>query len=254
MNVLITGAGGLIGSLLRKHLDEEFDIRAIDVRRSRGIRVVDITQLDAVSRAIEGVEIVIHLAGIADAGASWDAVIANNLRGTATVIEAARLHGVRRVIFASSNRVTGGYEHDEPYASIVRGDYGALDPAGIPLIGPDWPLRPDSPYGMSKALGEAACRTYTACYGTSTICLRIGTVNHVDRPTQPREFATLLSHADLVRLFSAALRADDAVLHGTYYGVSSNAWRIWDIAAATAELGFVPADDAERFRNHGATA
>ncbi|MFL5962152.1 MAG: NAD-dependent epimerase/dehydratase family protein [Gaiellaceae bacterium] len=254
MNVLITGAAGLVGTLLREHLDDEFDIRSLDVRRSRGMRRVDTTRLDAVSKEIEGVYAVIHLAGIADAGASWDAVTSNNLRGTATVLEAARRHGVRRVIFASSNRVTGLYEQDEPYASIVSGDCGDLDPASIPLIGPDWPLRPDSPYGMSKALGEAACRTYSACYGTSTICLRLGTVNHSDRPTRARDFATLLSHADLVRLFTAALRADDAVRHGTYYGVSSNTWRIWDIANATTELGFVPLDDAERFRTgHGAT-
>ena len=254
MNVLITGAAGLVGTLLRERLEDEFDIRALDVRRSRGMRRVDTTRLDAVASELEDVDAVIDLAGLADVGASWDAVTSNNLRGTATVLEAARRHGVRRVIFASSNRVTGLYERDEPYASIVSGDYGDLDPGRIPLIGPDWPVRPDSPYGMSKALGEAACRTYSACYGTSTICLRIGTVNRVDRPTRPREFATLLSHADLVRLFTAALRADKAVRHGTYYGVSSNTWRIWDIAAATAELGFVPLDDAERFRpSHGAT-
>jgi nucleoside-diphosphate-sugar epimerase len=254
MNVLMTGAAGLIGTLLREHLDEEFAIRSLDVRRGRGMRRVDTTRFDAVSKELEGVDAVIHLAGIADASASWDAVTSNNLRGTATVLEAARRHGVRRVIFASSNRVTGLYERDEPYASIVNGDYGDLDPGGIPLIGPDWPLRPDGAYGMSKALGEAACRTYSACCATSTICLRIGTVNRVDRPTRPRDFATLLSHADLVRLFTAALRADEALRHGTYYGVSSNTWRIWDVADATAELGFVPLDDAERFRtSHGAT-
>jgi nucleoside-diphosphate-sugar epimerase len=254
MNVLITGAAGLVGTLLREHLDDEFDIRSLDVRRSRGIRRVDTTRFDAVSKELEGADAVIHLAGIGDASASWDAVTSNNLRGTATVLEAARRHGVRRVIVASSNRVTGLYERDEPYASIVRGAYGGLDPGRIPLIGPDWPVRPDSPYGMSKALGEAACRTYTACYGTSTICLRLGTVNRVDRPTRAREFATLLSHSDLIGLFTAALRADEAVRHGTYYGVSSNTWRIWDVADATTELGFVPLDDAERFRTgHAAT-
>ena len=66
------------------------------------------------------------------------------------MLEAARSHGIRRYIFASSNRVTGLYERDEPYASVVAGNYANLDPASIPLIRPDWPIRPDSPYGVGN--------------------------------------------------------------------------------------------------------
>jgi nucleoside-diphosphate-sugar epimerase len=248
MNVVITGAAGLIGTVLRDHLDDEFRLRPLDARRSRNIRRVDTTRLRTVADELDGIHAVVHLAANTNPDAAWDEVVLNNLGSITTVLEAARLRGVPRVIFASSNRVTGMYERDEPYASILSGNYGELSPGAFPLIGPDAPVRPDSPYAMSKALGEAACRTYSACHGVSTICLRIGSVNHGDRPTIPREFATWLSHADLVRLVVTALRADEAMHHGVYYGVSSNRWRIWDIADARAELGFVPLDDAESFR------
>ena len=62
-------------------------------------------------------------------------------------------------------------------------------------------------------------------------------------PREPRHFATLLTHADLVRLVEAALTAD--VGFGVYYGVSRNTWRFWDISN---DIGYEPEDDAERYR------
>lgn len=248
MNVLITGGAGLIGTLLRDRLSDRFELRAVDLERRQGVRRVDTTSIGALSECIVGVDAVVDLAAVASADATWDIVSSNNLRATATVLEAARRNAVPRLVFASSNHVTGLYERDEPYRSVVAGRYEGLDPANIPLIGPDWPMRPDGPYGMSKALGEAMCRTYSAIYGMSTISLRIGTVNPEGRPTRPREFATLLTHADLVELVACALTAPASVGHGTYYGVSRNTWRIWDTANAANDLGFVSRDDAEELR------
>ena len=122
-------------------------------------------------------------------------------------------------------------------------------PLSIPLIGTDWPVRPDSPYGVGKAFSEAAARYYSDQYGISCICLRIGTVLAEDRPKLPRHYATLLTHGDLVRLVGCALRAPLELRYGVYYGVSANTWRFWDIANATEELGYEPQDDAERFRS-----
>ena len=63
-----------------------------------------------------------------------------------------------------------------------------------------------------------------------------------------RHYATLLSHADLVRLVDCSLEAPPELRFGIYYGVSANTWRFWDLANAREELGFEPADDTERFR------
>ena len=69
-----------------------------------------------------------------------------------------------------------------------------------------------------------------------------------DRPERPRDFATLLTHGDLVRLVVAALEAPDSVRFGTFYGVSANTWRFWEIDDACEAIGYEPADDAEQFR------
>ena len=79
-------------------------------------------------------------------------------------------------------------------------------------------------------------------------CVRIGTVNAADRPSRPRHFATLLTHADLVRLVRAAIEAPEDLRYGVFYGVSNNTWRFWDLDAARESLGYVPEDDAERWR------
>jgi nucleoside-diphosphate-sugar epimerase len=244
---LITGAGGLVGQILWRALADDHDLRGIDRRRAPGIRRGDMTKLKSVERAFEGAEAVVDLAGHPQVSTAWRDVRKNNIPATMNALEAARRAGVERVVFASSNHVTGMYERDEPYARIVAGRTGDLDHVQVPLIRTTDPARPDSPYAVGKAFGEAAARYYSDAYGLSVICLRIGTVNGEDRPTQPREFATLLTHADLDRLVRCALQAPPEIRFGVYYGVSANTWRFWDVANAQ-EIGWAPRDDAEQFR------
>lgn len=245
--IAIIGGAGLIGTLLRTRLADRYELTAFDRRRARGVHRVDATKLEALESRLHGVETIIDLAAVARNDISW-VEGAKNLSVTVTVLEAAHRCGVRRVVFASSNHVTGLYEREPPYSAIVAGDYDGLDPRQIPLIGHDWPLRPDGPYAIAKALGESACKLYAECYGLSTLCLRIGSVNRSDRPEEQRHFATLLSHDDLVRLVTRAVDAPAEVRHGIVYGVSANTWRFWDIAGARDLIGFEPQDDAERFR------
>ena len=250
MRVLVTGARGLIGSVLWADLAGEHSLQGVDLRgdRAAGIRRGDVRRRRTLRSALDGVDAIVDLASGSTVDLSWDRVEAD-IRGRVNVLEAARLHGVRRYIFASSNHATGMYELDEPYASIVAGRYDGLDPASTPLIATDWPMRPDSPYGAGKAFSEAAARYYSDRHGISCICLRIGTVVAEDRPKVPRHYATLLTHRDLVRLVGCALQAPLELRYGVYYGVSANTWRFWDLANATEELGYEPQDDAERFRS-----
>jgi len=247
--VLILGAGGLIGGILWERLAGTHSLRGLDRRRDRrrGIGRADVRRLRPSNAAFEGVEVVVDLASGAAADLPW-ADAYRDMWGRVNVLEAARLNGVRRYVFASSNHVTGMYELDQPYAAIVAGEYEGLDPGSTPLIAPDWPICPDGAYGVGKAFTEAAARFYADRHGLSCICLRIGSVRADDRPARPREFATLLTHSDLVRLVETALAAPADLRFGVYYGVSANTWRFWDLANAREELGFEPADDAERFR------
>ena len=250
MDVLITGAGGLIGGILRRGLpDAAHAVRGLDHRLVDDPRVLhaDVMRPDTLAGMFDGVEAVVDLASRAGPELEWDDVLLD-CQGRINVLEAARAQGVRRYIFASSNRVTGSYETEHPYAEIVSGSYAGLDPAATPLIGVAAPPRPDGPYAVGKSFGEVAGRHYSERYELSCICLRIGSVNVPDRPTEPREFATLLTHRDLVHLVDCALRAPRTLRYGVYYGVSANTWRFWDIENAAQDLGFRPTDDAERFR------
>lgn len=247
--VLVTGAAGTIGSILYEALADEFAVLGLDAVRGPGVdHVADMTKPRRVERAFEGVSAVVDLAADASVSASWESVRANNIPATVTALEAARKAGVRRVVFASSNHVVGMYERDEPYASIVAGSYEGLDPAVLPRLGSDVPIRPDGPYGVGKAFGEASGRYYAEEFGLSVICLRIGTVNRSGRPESARHFSTLLTHGDLVRLVRCCLAAPPSLRFGVFYGVSANTWRIWDIEDARAAIGYVPEDDAERWR------
>jgi nucleoside-diphosphate-sugar epimerase len=250
VRVLVAGAGGVVGSVLWEGLAGDHALQGIDLRgdRARGIRRADVRRARPVRRALEQVDAVVDLATGSSVDLTWDRV-EGDVKGRVNILEAARLAGVRRYVFASSNHVTGMYELDQPYASIVAGEYAGLDPSSIPLVGTDWPIRPDSPYGVGKAFAEAAARFYAEEHGISCICLRIGTVRPDDRPQNARHYATLLSHGDLVRLVDCALRAPLELGFGVCYGVSANTWRFWDLANAKEELGFEPQDDAERFRS-----
>jgi nucleoside-diphosphate-sugar epimerase len=152
------------------------------------------------------------------------------------------------VIVASSNHVTGMYERDHPYSAIAAGNYEGLDPKTVSQITTAHPIRPDSAYGIGKAFAEAAARYYSDEFGLSVICLRIGTVTRKDRPGQPRHFATLLTHRDLLHLVECCIQAPEDVRFATLYGVSMNTWRFWDIESARELVGYRPRDDAEQWR------
>ena len=222
---MITGARGLIGGILMRALRDDFDVAGVDRRpsRRRGIRRADVSRLDRAARAVRGADVIVHLAANPSTDASWTDVQRNNIPAAVSVLEAARLEGVARVVLASSNHVVGMYERDEPYASIVAGRYGGLT-------------------------AEAAARFYADEYGLSTISLRIGTVNRAGRPTQPRHFATLLTHRDLAQLVRCAVTAAPELRNSVYFGVSGNTWRIWDLTDAESALGYRPEDDAEAWR------
>ena len=248
-HVLVTGAAGLIGGILTKALADDYVVHGLDARRGENVEWVrDMTRLRRVEPAFAGIDAVVDLAADASPSATWKSVRKNNVAATVNTFAAAARAGVRRVVFASSNHAVGLYEGDEPYASVVAGSYAGLDATTLPRLDASVALRPDGPYGVSKAFGEAVGRYYSEAHGLSVICLRIGTVNRPDRPVNSRQFATLLTHRDLVQLIRCCLEAPDSVRFGIFYGVSANTWRFWDIDDARDAIGYEPQDDAERWR------
>lgn len=232
LRVLITGAAGNIGRTLRTHLKGRYALlRLTDVapqapaEAGEEVASVDIRDIAAVERSMEGIDCVIHLAAIPEED-SWDKILPMNIEGCYNVFEAARRQGVRRVVFASSNHAVGFYRRETFIDTMVQ-------------------PRPDGRYGVSKVFGEAVGRLYADKYAMSVACLRIGSFRASDRPSESRHLLTWISHRDMAQL------ARRCVEHPSYhfvvvYGVSNNLRNRWDNTPARF-LGYRPQDNAEVF-------
>ncbi len=248
--VLITGMSGLIGGLLRAHLEElgGYEFTALNRRPVDGVtsHQADITDLDAIKPAFEGQDIVVHLAAYARSSAPWDEILSANLIGTRNVFEAARLAGVKRVVFASSGSTLKGWELVEPYKAIAEGRYEDV-PDRWQMITHE-SVRPNDEYGASKVWGEALGRTYSDVHHMSILCVRIGAVPRENRSRSPREFAVFLSHRDVVDILHRCIEAPDDLNYDIFLATSNNKWGIRDMDHAKEVLGYVPQDSAEDFR------
>ena len=165
--VLITGAGGRIGRLLYDRLADRYEVRALS-RRPLDIpaHVADIRDIDAIQPVFEGIDAVVHMAANAHVAAGWDEIVEANVHGTYNVYEASRRAGVGQVIFASSNHAVSGWEIECGPSLYELSDTRTIDERAE--------IRPDSPYGFSKAAGEALGRQFVDLHGLRVHCLRIG--------------------------------------------------------------------------------
>lgn len=257
--VLITGAEGLIGTVLRERLPDEYELRSLTWKPVEGLEshVGDIADFAAIRPAFDGIDAVVQLAGHATMDATWEQALHSNIIGVRNVFEAAVQAGVERVIFASSNHAVGMFETDGMPTIYRPGQ------TEYPMVDHHVPLRPDSNYGVSKAFGEAIGRYYAENFGLTVLCLRIGSVIPDDDPYGPvtaqtafwldlsledrrwRKASTWLSHRDTTHLVERCLAADLPRGHfDIFYGVSNNAGRFWDLDHAAAVIGFHPQDRA----------
>jgi uronate dehydrogenase len=229
--VLITGAGGRVGDALRPGLRGRFPaLRLLDrnfgTPGTDGEELVegDLMSPDVLDRAVAGCQAIVHLAGIPDEVASFSEIMQANVEGTHAVLEAARVHGIRRVVIASTSRVTGFHPRED-----------RLDPS--------IPVRPDTFYAVSKVACEALGRFYADRFGLEIACLRIG--SSVPRPATTRHLSTWLSPRDLAAYVHRCLVAPD-LSYTVLYAVSDNRRTWWDDGEAR-RLGVERHDDAERF-------
>ncbi|MGL4188740.1 MAG: NAD-dependent epimerase/dehydratase family protein [Sphaerotilus sulfidivorans] len=229
--ILLTGAAGHLGREMRPRLKAYCDQLRLSDREPMApaadgeeVIVADLADRAAVFALLEGVDAVVHLGGVSTEQ-SWERIAAANIHGAVNLYEAARRHGVRRIVFASSNHVTGFYRQDQ-------------------VISPRDPARPDGFYGLSKAFGEDLAQLYWDRFGLETVSVRIGSA--FAAPKDRRMLATWMSFDDTERLFMAALTAP-VVGHSIVYGLSDNVTAWWDNTPAR-HLGYRPQDSSEVFR------
>jgi uronate dehydrogenase len=226
----LTGAAGAIASSIRPGIAARVSmLRLLDIETvapsapNEEYRVADLRDQEAMDAALAGAHGVLHLGGVADE-ADFHDLSEINIVGSFHVFEAARRCGLKRVVYASSNRLTGFYETATTLTA-------------------DMPVRPDGLYGVSKVAGEALGRLYADKFGLEVANLRIGSFEPA--PQDVRQLSTWLSPADCLRAFLAAMTTP-SLAYATFYAVSANAQRWWDIEEGRA-LGYTPRDDAELY-------
>ncbi len=166
MTVLVTGGSGFIGShvvdrLLAAGIQPRiFDLMPSAHHRTEDVETVlgDLLDADALGRAMQGCDAVIHLAGAADVGIVVEqpsSAEQTNAHGTLSVLEAARSAGIARVIYGSTVWVYGE--------------------SGTGLLDEESPLGlPRHIYTASKLAGEMYCTSYAELYGVEFTILRFG--------------------------------------------------------------------------------
>jgi uronate dehydrogenase len=229
--LLLTGAAGNLGRELRPRLKAYCDVLRLSHRSDLGaagageeVMTASLEDKAQVLALLKDVDAVVHMGGVSTEQ-PWEHILAGNIVGMVNLYEAARKNKVRRVVFASSNHVTGFYRQDQ-------------------VISPKDPVRPDGFYGLSKAFGENLAQMYWDRHGIETVSLRIG--SSFAEPKDRRMLATWMSFDDTERLVVAALTAP-IVGHTVIYGMSDNSTTWWDNTPAR-HIGYRPQDSSEVFR------
>ena len=150
--LLLTGAAGGLGRELRRRLPAHCAVLRLsdvaelgDAAAHEEVVPAALEDRAAMLALLAGVDAVVHLGGVSTEQ-PFDAILPANIVGVYNLYEAARIHGVRRIVYASSNHVTGFYRQSE-------------------VVSPLDPVRPDGYYGISKAFGENMSRFYFDRYG-----------------------------------------------------------------------------------------
>jgi nucleoside-diphosphate-sugar epimerase len=168
MKVVVTGASGKAGrAVVRILLERDHDVLAVDLVPPReqlsSFLRVDLTEMGQAVECLAGVEAVVHLAAIPASGiATEQATFRTNILSTYNVFEAARLLGLHRVVWASSETIFGlPFEREQPaYAPIDE----------------DHPPYPESSYALSKLLSEELARQLHRWTGTPFVALRFSNI------------------------------------------------------------------------------
>lgn len=237
MRLLVTGAGGGIGTRLQQMLPAIYkDIRWSDIKRPNDLAAgaefiaADLAEMTQVEKIVDGIDGIIHLGGFSVEG-PWETILQANIIGCYNLFEAAYRAGVKRVIFATSNHAVGMYPREQK-------------------IGVNVTVRPDSRYGVSKCFGEALGAMYADKHGMRVTCLRIG--NFGDKPIDRRRLSIFLHPEDLVQLVRIGLEHPD-IKYEIFYGASDNAAAWWDNSNAH-KFGYRPRHKAEDFRDEAMAA
>jgi len=232
MKILVTGAAGRLGRASRRPLRQaghqlriaDLPASALEPQEGEEALTGNLCEPAVMDRALQGVEVVVHWAAALNVP-DHNLVLENNQRMVCELYEGARRHGVRRIVYASSNHAFGLHE---------LGTRLRLDA----------PYRADSYYGLSKVWGEELGRMYWTKHGIETVALRIGTFMNLP-PRNVRELSSWLGLDDLEQLVRLAVEVP-GVTFAPVWGISANTRAYYDLTETNA-IGYAPRQNAEDF-------
>lgn len=229
-NIIITGAAGLVGGILRQHWGNRYALRLADIRPVEDLQEheefveLDITQLDAFAEACRGMDVLIHLAADRSPRADFYKTLLDlNLIGGYNGFEAARLAGCKRIVFASSINAVLGY-------------------AGKEAVSWDVPVFPQNVYGATKCFGEALGRVYADQHGLSCISVRLGSPRFDQAGDwDPEEPTHQISPRDTAQLFACCVDVENLAV-AIVPGISRHKKGWQDVEDACRTIGYQPQD------------
>lgn len=236
-SVLVTGASGNIGSYFAAHAHRRYQLRLMvrpdespekvePIRRFGEVVQAELHDLEAMKRACEHVDTVLHLAADPSPSAVWSSLLSNNIVGAYNTMVAAKAMGCRRVVYASSIHAVSGY------------------PADVQVKTTD-PVNPGDLYGVSKCFGEALCRYMAEQEGLSCIAVRIGAFQPESAAESEDAISMLdawVSQRDLQQLLERCIDVGE-LRFAIFQGLSDNRFKRLDISDARELLGYRPMDD-----------
>ncbi len=237
--VVLIGGLGTIGRILQEGLGNTYQLYVLDIREPSESNTTnyvkaDVGEIEQLMTAIpDDTYALVNLSGLSLEHPIPDAagiLLANNVHivGSYNVLLAAEAKCIGKVVFASTNHVTGAYE--------TQGESSL----GREIRTDDYPA-PDSAYGAMKLCAELFGYLFSRRNNISVISLRLGSVEEDEISlvqSAERAKKTLLSREDTIEIFRRAI--ETKISHGVYYGVSDNPGKPWDLSTTVRELGFHP--------------
>jgi L-arabinose 1-dehydrogenase [NAD(P)+] len=249
-DIAITGAAGNVGrEAIDAFPDDDHELTLFSHSGTDDLETtpLEITDREAFVDALDGQDVLIHLAADPSPRAEWDELRGPNVDGVYNAFEAAAENGLERVVFASSNHAVNMNNAVSP----IRPESTVGSPT---VVRPGDATDPDTYYGVTKVFGEAMGSYYAKRHGFDVVSLRIGWLlsrdelrqECADRDGAGERYARAmwLSPRDCRRVLAAAATTTLETTPLVAHGISDNSERFLSLSETMLELGYRPRDDA----------
>jgi len=234
--VALIGGLGKIGQVLIKSLSDSYRFTIIDSASSDSLPVIhaNVSDCQSLLNAIpKDTDIIFdltatHIYEQINGWEDFEILKQTHIQGIYNILEAAKILGIKKVIYSSTVHVNGLAEKD------------GLSVTGKKINIYDYP-KPDMIYGAMKLFGESIVRLYARHYQIKTLCLRFGFVgNNNTFFNNLRLSRIILYYEDLTKIVKAAFESN--LEYGVYHAVSENANHPFDLRPLRNDLGLKRSD------------